>query len=825
MTDRSGASGVMVRERTWAAAAAALVVCAVLIPVRAARGQDPAGAAAGPPRVVIDGVQVRGAIRLDPSVIAAESGLRAGDTITYRDVNRAIRRLWATGRYEDVQASVAASGEAGERATIILDVVERPYVARIDFEGLEQISAGTIRDTVGLRPGAPLEPAKVAEAKAMVRDLLASKGFQLRSIDHRLEELDSRPGEYRLVFDVVEGQRVAIAEIAFEGNEAFSDDRLRSVMESRKEGFFWFRKGTYDEEKLRRDIRENLPEFYGQHGYIDFTVTGDTLIVDPETGKARLVISVDEGPQYRLAEFDIRGNRRFATEDLARYFKRQTGGLLNRIGLGRTEERTRGEVFDRAAFQAAVDEVRRLYNNHGYLYAQILPEVERIRTEDGEPAVRLAWTIHEGEPAYINKVEIKGNTFTHEEVIRERIFLFPGDVYSEEALIQSYQSIMGLGFFETPLPMPQIEPTETGDVNVTFEVKEKQTGSINFGTSVGGWGGVAGFLGYDQPNLFGQAKSGHLRWEYGRYSNNFEMSYADPAIRGSRLSGSLALFNARDRFIYFDEGERRRIGTSLRFGVPFPLDRRWTRVFLGYSLSKTKYRQFEGVEGSLFELEPGLQSAISLGLVRGRLDNPLFPTQGSRQEIEAALSGGFLGGDADFQKYTTSGSWWVPVGQLGGKAPGSRPIRMALGLSADMGIIVGSKESLARFPFERFWLGGVQFGRPLRGYDETTITPGGYSPRSGPGAVPLQDRLGDAYLRLSAEYAIRLNDNISVSAFYDAGNIWRSPGEINPTRLFRGAGLGLTLVTPFGPLGLDYAYGFDKDRPGWQFHFKFGQGF
>src|SRR5690606_32197726 len=195
MTDRSGASGVMVRERTWAAAAAALVVCAVLFPVRAARGQDPAGAAAGPPRVVIDGVQVRGAIRLDPSVIAAESGLRAGDTITYRDVNRAIRRLWATGRYEDVQASVAASGEACERATITLDVVERAYVALIDFAGLEQTSAGTIRDTVGPRPGAPLAPAKVAEAKAMVRDLLASKGFQLRSIDHRLEELDSRPGE------------------------------------------------------------------------------------------------------------------------------------------------------------------------------------------------------------------------------------------------------------------------------------------------------------------------------------------------------------------------------------------------------------------------------------------------------------------------------------------------------------------------------------------------------------------------------------------------------------------------------------------------------
>jgi outer membrane protein insertion porin family len=163
----------------------------------------------------------------------------------------------------------------------------------------------------------------------------------------------------------------------------------------------------------------------------------------------------------------------------------------------------------------------------------------------------------------------------------------------------------------------------------------------------------------------------------------------------------------------------------------------------------------------------------------------------------------------------------VPVGSLGGDQPGTRPIRLTLGLTAEAGALFGDA---SRFPFERFWMGGVQFGRPLRGYDETTITPRGYIPRNAVG-VSLAERFGDAYLRLSAEYAVRFTDNISLGAFYDAGNVWREPSEMDPTRLLRGAGVGLMLVTPFGPLGLDWAYGFDKDQPGWQLHFKFGQGF
>jgi len=804
-----------------AAVAVALFLSAAVPPVL--RAQEPE-APTQPPTVVVKQIVVEGNQRIPAPVVLGEAGLRPGSPITYRDVQRAIRRLWASGQYEDVQVELGDAEPGVGGAVLVIRVTEQPYIASVEFRGLENVSAGTVRDTVGLQGGGPLRPSKVAAAEAMVRQLLANKGFQLRSIEHRVEEIPGRPGEHRLIFDVDEGQRVAIAEIVFEGNEAFSDDRLRGVLSTKPEGFFWFRKGTYDEEKLRKDLRENLPAFYGQHGYIDFVVTGDSLVVDPETGKGRLIVSVDEGPQYRLADFDIRGNSRFPTEDLRRYFERQQGGLLSKVGLGSSEERERGEVFDRTAFEKAADQVSQLYRNYGYLYAQVEPVVERTTDDSGRPVVNLSWEIREGSPAYINRVAITGNTFTHEDVIRERIYLFPGDVYNEELLIQSYQSIMGLGFFETPLPMPRIEPTPTGDVDVTFEVKEKQTGSVNFGTSIGGWGGLAGFLGYDQPNLFGQAKSGHLRWEFGRYSNNFEASYSDPAIAGSRISGSLSVFSTKygyGRMFQFSEGEQRQTGAGIRFGVPFPLDPRSTRIFLGYSVSRTTYRQFDEAGTSLFDLPPGLRSTVSLGLTRQTLNSPIFPTSGSRQELEASFSGGILGGDGNFQKYTASGSWWVPVGQLGGNQPGSRPIRFALGLSAEAGALFGDA---SRFPFERFWLGGVQFGRPLRGYDETTITPLGYFDRSDR-SISLRDRLGDAYLRLTAEYAMRVNDNISLSLFYDAGNIWRRASEINPTQLYRGAGVGLTLVTPFGPLGLDYAYGFDKSDPGWKLHFKFGQGF
>jgi outer membrane protein insertion porin family len=802
------------------ALAAALVLAPPLVQQLAAQDTPP-----GSQRVPVGAIVIDGNNRVTDEAILLQLGVRVGDELTAADIDRAMRRLVAMGQFRDVQVFAESEDQAaGSPVTLRFVVDEQPLVSDIEFIGLENVRASAIRDTAGLRAGRPYEPGRAAYAEGVTRQMLAQRGFQVRSISHRLDPIPGRPDEFRLVFEVEEGQRVAVAEIEFVGNERFPDHRLRGALATRPEGFLWFRSGLFDENRLRDDLRGSLPAFYASHGFIDFVVVGDSIEVDPVTGKGRLLIEVFEGPQYRLAEFDVHGSSRFASDDLRRYFEERRSGLLGSFGIGGSRDRGTqiGDIFDAVAFQEATMDVQRLYTNQGYLYAQVTPVIERLPAVDanGNPQVRIAWEIEEGQPASIRRVNIAGNTFTHESVIRNQLLVLPGDVYSEELLIASYRRISGTGFFETPMPMPQIERTENGDVDITFVVTEKQTGSVNFGTSLGGSLGLMGFLGYDQPNLFGQAKSGHLRWEFGRYQNNFEASYSDPAIRDSWLSGSLSLFSSRDRFFTFREGQRRRTGAAVRFGVPMPRDR-FARANFGYSLSRTSYEEFDEDEGSsLFGLPPGIQSTFSIGMSRMALDHPLFPTIGTRMELDASFSGGPFGGDGEFQKYTMSSAWYVPVGSLGSGAPGTRPVRFTLGLSMEAGALFGDA---SRFPFDRFWMGGVQFGRPLRGYDETTVTPRGYIPRGASG-VALEERFGNAYVRLSAEYAVRFTDNISVSTFYDAGNVWRSPSEMNPTRLLRGAGVGLMLVTPFGPLGLDYAYGFDKDQPGWQLHFKFGQG-
>jgi outer membrane protein assembly factor BamA len=222
-----------------------------------------------------------------------------------------------------------------------------------------------------------------------------------------------------------------------------------------------------------------------------------------------------------------------------------------------------------------------------------------------------------------------------------------------------------------------------------------------------------------------------------------------PGDRDSWLSGSLSLFSSRDRFFTFREGQRRRTGAATRIGIPHARDR-FSRFTVGYSLSRTTYEQFEDESSSLFSLPPGVQSTVSLGLSRMALDHPVFPTVGTRMELEAELQRRPARRRRRLPEVHADGAWYVPVGSLGGGSPGTRPIRFTLGLNMEAGALFGDA---SRFPFDRFWMGGVQFGRPLRGYEETTITPRGFIP--GATGVPLEDRFGDAYLRLSAEYAVR----------------------------------------------------------------------
>jgi outer membrane protein insertion porin family len=771
-------------------------------------------------RVPVDSVAVTGNIVFQTGPVLGTIGIFAGDTVGYFEVQEAQRRVWATGSFSDVSVT-ATEGPTG--AILTFRVVEHPTIREAQAEGLTIVGADEVWTEIGITPGLSYSPQLLVDARRFIQNRLGERGILFAQVEEELVPLNDGTNAVNWILHVTEGQRVTIAEVMFNGNEAIADADLEEVITNRSEGFLWFRTGPFNQDELEEDLRVRLPDFYAARGYLDFQVIGDSVVMDPSTGKARLEVDLDEGPQYRVASFEVVGNRQFPTESLQALYEPNSGGLLESLGFGGGGELAGEPVFDQSAFDEAAASAQELYGNSGYLYARVTPEVVRTApsAEGGAPRVALRWVIEEGQPAYVRRINIIGNDYTHDRVIRERILLLPGDLFSQDRLIRSYQAVSGLGFFESPLPFPEIQPDPaTGDIDITFEVAEQQTGSVNFGTTVGGATGLSGFVGYDQPNLFGQAKSGSLRWDFGRYQNSFTLQYTDPALLQSRVSGSVSLYNARDRFFSFSTGERRVVGITTRVGVPVR-GSLFTRLFFGYSISRTDYDLEGGVtDTSLFGRPSGLQSQLSLGLARSTLDHPLFPTVGSDQRWTTEFNGGILGGDGDFTKHTLEGAWWVPVGQLGGAEPGSAPVRFALGLRARAGMITGNAEA---FPFERFWLGGVQFGEPLRGYEETTITPLGYRDRGASGVRDIE-RLGDTFLVIGAEYALRLSSAISISAFYDAGNVWRHPSEVDPSRLFRGAGLGLQLVTPFGPFGLDYAYGFDKDKPGWQLHFRMSGG-
>ena len=769
--------------------------------------------------LTVDTVLVEGNTRIETQAIVALFGVQVGQVITYRNVQRGIKSLLETGQFRDVV--VRAQGT--DPVTLVVQVEEQVLVRSIVMNGLENVPAGAVRDTANLETNQPLNRQRLLDAVAFIRSELAADGIPFAQITERIEPVGDDGRAVDVILDVVEGQRVTIADVVFVGNDEIPDGDLEGSMSIKAEGFWWFRSGGFDEIDLDLDLQQRLPEVYRARGFLDFRVTSDTIVIDPTTGKARLEVVVEEGPQYLLNSFAVDGNSRFETEELEAYFAEPEGGLLSSLGLGGGGRANgEGQVFDAVAFESAIQDVLERYRNEGYLYVQVNPVFRRNEPEDGAaPTVDATWEVIEGAPAIVNRVSIVGNEYTHEWVIRNQVFTLPGDVYSQDRLMQSYQGISSLGFFEAPMPFPDITPLENGDVDITFNVVEKQTGSVNFGTSVGGGVGLSGFIGYEQPNLFGKAKAGSFRWDFGRFLNSFELSYTDPAIQQGSLSGTISLFNSRDRFFQFNTGQRRRVGADFRFGLPWP-NSRLTRLFIGYGISRTKYELFSDTEdSSLFGLPPGVQSKLSVGVTRQTLDHPLFPTVGSRQNINFETNGGILGGDGDFSRILGDASWYVPVGRIGGGGTPTGGVRMALGLTLRTGAVFGNADA---FPFDRFWMGGVQFGQNLRGYDETAITPLGFFPERAEGIADI-DRLGNAFFSFTAEYAIRVASQVSGSFFYDGGNVWRNPADIDPTRLFRGAGFGIQIVTPFGPLGLDYAYGFDKTAPGWQLHFRMGPGF
>jgi len=782
-----------------------------------ALGTSRAGAQ-GPPApgpITLDSIAVAGNQRNTPTSIIAASGLVINQEVNYRQVQRAIQALFATGQFDDVSV---AQQDAGGRTVLLITVTERPLLEQWVIRGAEKIDPGTIRGRVSVPIGRPIDRAALARARHAIDSLYKRRGYYAATV--RLVENPGTTGGSRVTFDITEGNRVVISQVRIEGNEAFPDEEVVAGMGTQPEGFWWYRRGEYSEERVEDDARERLPAWYGARGYIDFRVTGDSLIADTTPGKAILVVTVDEGPRYRAGNFAVNGNRRFSLAEIGNNFP---FGGVEATNAGQSN----GAAFDRGAWEAATGAVQELYANTGYIYASVEPEeVRRIGT-DGEPVVDLRWNIVEGQPAIINRIIILGNEVTHERVIREAIVLIPGQVFSRAGFIDSYRRVANLGFFEEPMPVPSVQPTENGvDVDLVFRVVERRTGNINFGASLGQGTGVGGFLGLEEPNLFGRAKQGRLQWQFGRNINDFNLTYSDPAIREGRISGTITLFNSRQRFTVGDLGRRRQQGGQLQFGFPL-FGSRYTRLYTGYGYQRIQYTEGSEDLRAQFSCNNCVRSSITSSLARDTRQGLPFPIAGSSARVNVEVNGGLLGGTGDYQKLDLEGRWYTPVGRIGGSGDFGGGATAVLGFTAKSGFIVGDA---GPFFTELYSLGGVQFGIPLRGYEEFSITPDGFDPNAG-GTAASPSAFGKAYAAFTAELGLRVSQTLYANVFTDAGNVYRRARQYNPSRLFRSFGFGVALVSPLGPLGVDVGYGLDKvdgfgrPAPGWQMHFRLGNFF
>jgi outer membrane protein insertion porin family len=788
------------------------------------RAQGTAPGACSTPEAIV----ASGNSRVDSAAVRSTAGLSAGTTLNVHDIQAGIKALYATGQFDDVQI-VCRVSPTTTKATLVIQVRERPILTSYRVLGADRVSPKTVKEKLAFATGSPVDPGKIAQAIASTDSLYESNGYYLARVQ---AESTVTNGKLSIDFRIDEGRRLAVSGIRINGNKNISDADIVATMDTKPEGFLWTRNGEFDDVKFATDLSEHIPQLYGSRGYIDFRILKDTLIIDRSKGKALVDITLSEGPRYVVGNFEVLGNRRFSTEQIETFYpfgKNQQATVTQQaLSALRRSYINPPNTFDAAKWDDAQEKLSEAYNDEGYIYAQIRPVTERVPGTDSVRKVNLRWEIDERSPAIVNRIEITGNDYTHESCIREQIVLAPGQVFNRNYLIRSYQNIGNLNFFETPMPAPETRPSgDQGDVDIVFNVKEKRTGNVNFGASMGQGTGLGGFIGLDQPNLLGRCKRAQVQWQFGRFINDFNTTYSDPNIRQSRISGSLTAYHSMSRFQIAQLGGAVRTGGEIQLGFPVP-NSLYTRIFVSYGGEKVKYES-QGLLGTIAEAcKNCFRSTLGFTAQHDTRTGLPFPADGGLQSFNAQFNGGPLGGTAAFQRYTTELRSYAPIGHLGGSLLGGEPMMFVVGLSARAGAVFGNTGPF--FYSQAFTVGGTQYGEQLRGYEEFSITPNGFDPNADQNRASVSS-FGNAFFVGTGELGLRVSQSLYLNTFFEGGNVWNKPREFDPTRLFRGAGFGVSTLSPLGPLGVDLGYGFDKvdaqgrPAPGWKLHFKLGQFF
>lgn len=802
---------------------------------------------------ILGGVEIVGGVPYTSKQILNFTGLEIGESIDLRGnkLNNAIKKLWKTSRFSEVE--VYANKIQEGKVYLIFNLKGVPSIFKVVFDGVKKSAQEDFVKQNELKPGVKITQNLINQTKLNIKKYYTEKGYPDAKVN-----ISHTPTKKRKFFDILKidvdrGKRIKIQDIVIQGNQVFSDSKLRrkGFKDTKRKGFF--RKFITDiftgskliPEKYNKDLT-NLIEFYKSNGYRDAKILWDSISRTKDNNYL-VEVGIDEGHQYYLGDVKFIGNSVYDTEILNKIFGYKKGDPYDALGI---EKKLSSGDRD--------DNVITLYQDNGYLFSKVIPVEKSVEND----TINLDIVVIEGSQARWNHVTFDGNKQTHDHVVAREIYTKPGELFSKTDLKRTYINLGQLGFFDPQQITYDIQPNqENNTVDIKWGVTPQSSSQIELQGGYGGgrFIGTVGlnFKNFSLQNLFkgkhwrpvplGDGQTLSLRAQAGSYFSNFSFSFTEPWIGGSRPTAlSLSVYNSNYKNLYKNEDSKLTIwGASVGLNKLLTWPDNYFRLSNSISYQKYSFKNYGYSIGSI-RYQDGQANNLSyqIGISRQSTGDPIFPKNGSDFSASLKLTPPYsLLNNKDYKKLKESENYedlykWLEYYKVQVTANWYKEIigSLVLRTGAEFGFMDAYNKEIGISPFERFFMGGTGLqsnrfdGReiiPLRGYQD--FTDGGGSSND---ITPLGG--GSIYNKflLELRYPITMGQQAKIFglSFLEAGNTWNDQGNFQPFELKRSAGFGVRVfMSAFGMLGFDFGYGFD-DYPnnpgkpsGWQTHFIFGQ--
>src|SRR6218665_1827183 len=710
---------------------------------------------------VLKDIRVEGLQRTDPGTVFASLPFRIGDT--YNDDKRAaaLRALFATGLFKDVRINI-------DGTSVLVVIEERPIIANVSFVGLKEFDTEALTKSlkeVGIGEGKPFDKALADRAEQELKRQYLTRSLYGAEVTTTITPLERN--RVNVSFSVTEGEPAKIGEIRILGSKVFSESTLTGLFEQTTTGWLtWYTKtDRYSRTKLNADL-ETLRSYYLNRGYLEFAVTSTQVTISPDKQSINIAITVSEGQPYTVTGVKLEGEFLGREEDFKRLvFLRP------------------GQPYQGEAVATTTRAFTDLYGTYGYAFARVdsRPEIDRATGQ-----VVVTFTAEPQRRVYVRKVIVSGNTRTRDEVIRREFRQFESAWYDGQRIKISRDRVERLGYFKEVTVDTQEVPGAQDQVDVILNVTERPTGNISVGAGYSSQQKLSLTGSIRQDNVFGSGNSLGIDINTASTGRALVLSTVDPYFTVDGVSRAVDLFY-RTTKPYNTLGEQYELishGGSIRFGVPFS---ELHTGFFGGGYERTTISTSSGLPNSylLFREQFG-QSSIALpwtiGWQRDNRDSVISPMRGRYQRVNLEVS---PGGDA---RYARANLQYQEYFALTNK--------ITLGLNSELGwgVGLGGKP----YPiFKNFYAGGLGsvrvFAAGLVGPVDVT---GSYSG-------------GNRRFNLNAELYVPVpgggNDKtFRLFGFVDAGNVWGSHEKLTAESIRASAGIGLSWVSPMGPLRLSY---------------------